>query len=221
MNENGNGNVYANSRYKIFNDLGLGDVRTYIDENGGIWFYMNDIARILDIKNPRDITANLHNSGLSSYVGFSDGGKTHINRYGVTGHTQVVKETTIKESALLYICGRSRKPNAQKLFRFVSEQVVPSLARYGGYIMPEDRAKYEQTPELVQDLVKAIDGYEDTIKAYDDYAKEFDGKYNELLDQYNELSEERDDLIRRLEEYENAEYGYSSYDDEENYHDYE
>ena len=220
MNENGN--IYGNSRYKIFRDLGLGDVRTYVDENGIVWFYMNDIARILDIKNPRDIVANLHNSGLSSYVGISDGGKTHINRYGVTGYTQIVKETTIKESALLYICGRSRKPNAQKLFRFVSEQVVPSLVRFGGFIMPEDRKFYEQTPELVQELVKAIDGYEDTIKAYDDYAKDFDGKYNELLDQYNELSEERDDLIRRLEEYENAEYGYSSYDDDEdNYHEYE
>ena len=72
MNENGNGNVYANSRYKIFNDLGLGDVRTYTDENGGIWFFMNDIARILDIKNPRDIVANLRVMGLGGSVGVTD-----------------------------------------------------------------------------------------------------------------------------------------------------
>lgn len=206
MNENSNGNVYANSRYKIFNDLGLGNVRTYIDEKGNIWFFMNDIARILDIKSPRDVVANLRKMGFSACVGNSDGGKIHSNQYGETGVIQNVKETTIRESALLWICGRSRKPNAHKLFRFVSEQVVPSLARYGGFIMPEDREKYIQTPELVQDLVKAIDNYEEKIKAYDDYAKEFDGKYNELLDRYEEVSEERDDLLRRLEEYENAEY---------------
>ena len=34
-----NGNIYANSKYKIFNDLGLGDVRTYVDEKGVVWFF--------------------------------------------------------------------------------------------------------------------------------------------------------------------------------------
>ena len=221
MNENGNGNVYANSRYKIFNDLGLGDVRTYVDENGGIWFFMNDIARILEVANPRNITAKLRKMGLGGCVQVLDTSTLSSNQYTTSFERRIV-ETIVKESTLLFICGNSRKPNAIKLYKFVSEQVVPSLARFGGFIMPEDREKYMQSPELVQDLVKAIDGYKDTLKAYDDYAKEFDGKYNELLDQYNELSEERDDLIRRLEEYENAEYGYSSYDDDEdNYHEYE
>lgn len=197
-----NGNVYANSKYKIFNDLGLGDVRTYVDEQGVVWFFMNDIARILDIKNPRDIVANLHNSGLSAYVGISDGGKIHSNQYGVSGVIQNVKETTIKESALLYICGRSRKPNAQKLFRFVSEKVVPNLARYGGYIMPEDREIYNSNPDLVKDLIENNKKLEDQLQVSYEIYKEQEDNYNELVQDYNSLIEENDELRKRLEELE-------------------
>ena len=199
---NGNGNIYANSKYKIFNDLGLGDVRTYVDEKGVVWFFMNDIARILDIKNPRDIVANLHNSGLSAYVGISDGGKIHSNQYGVSGVIQNVKETTIKESALLYICGRSRKPNAQKLFRFVSEEVVPNLARYGGFIMPEDREMYNNNPDLVKDLIENNKKLEDQLQVGYKYAKEQEDEYFELLQDFDSVVEENDELRKRLEELE-------------------
>ena len=199
---NGNGNIYANSKYKIFNDLGLGDVRTYVDEKGVVWFFMNDIARILDVKNPRDIVANLRNSGLSAYVGISDGGKIHSNQYGVSGVIQNVKETTIKESALLYICGRSRKPNAQKLFRFVSEEVVPTLARHGGYIMPEDREMYNNNPDLVKDLIENNKKLEDQLQVGYKYTKEQEDEYFELLQDFNSVVEENDELRKRLEELE-------------------
>lgn len=199
---NGNGNIYANSKYKIFNDLGLGDVRTYVDEKGVVWFFMNDIARILDIKNPRDIVANLHNSGLSAYVGISDGGKIHSNQYGVSGVIQNVKETIIKESVLLYICGRSRKLNAQKLFRFVSEEVVPNLARYGGYIMPEDREMYNANPDLVKDLIENNRRLEDQLQVGYKYAKDQEDEYFALLQDFNSVVEENDELRKRLEELE-------------------
>lgn len=62
MNENGND--YANSRYKFFIDSGFENVSTYIDENGGIWFFKNDVVRILGIESPHDVTKGLENSGL-------------------------------------------------------------------------------------------------------------------------------------------------------------
>lgn len=137
MNENRNGNVYANSRYKIFNDLGLGDVRTYVDENGGIWFYMNDIARILDIRNPRDITARLRKSGFEETVKLMHTPVKSNNQY--KKFTVNVSETIVNKSALLQICARSRKPNAKKLVTFVSKKIVPSLMEFIGHIIPEDR----------------------------------------------------------------------------------
>lgn len=199
MNENGN--VYANSKYKIFNDLGLGDVRTYVDENGSIWFFMNDIARILDIKNPRDIVANLQNSGLGGSVGITDTSTLSSNQY-VDSFERRVSETIVKESTLLWICGRSRKPNALKLFRFVSEDVVPNLARFGGYIMPEDREMYNNNPDLIKDLIENNKKLEDQLQVSYKIYKEQEDDYNELVQDFNSLIEENDELRKRLEELE-------------------
>ena len=212
MNENGN--IYANSKYKIFNDLGLGEVRTYIDDKGVVWFFMNDIARILDIKNPSDTTRRLENSGLSAPLDTIEVGKIHTNQYGPTGIIQNVKETIVSEKALIYICATSRKPEAKNLVRFVSEDVVPNLARYGGYIMPEDREMYNNNPDLVKDLIENNKKLEDQLQVGYKYAKEQEDeyfelvqdynslvdKYETLLQEFNSLSEESDDLMEELED---------------------
>ena len=197
-----NGNVYANSRYKIFNDLGLGDVRTYIDENGIVWFFMNDIARILNIKNPSDITRRLENSGLFAPLDSIEGGRIHSNQYGTSGTVQNVRETIVSEKALVYICATSRKPEAKNLIRFVSEQVVPNLARFGGFIMPEDREMYKQNPELVNNLIQKNEELEAKVKAYDEYSRDYDNKYNALVQDYNALIDENDELQDRINELE-------------------
>ena len=197
-----NGNIYANSKYKIFNDLGLGDVRTYVDEKGVVWFFMNDIARILDIKNPSDTTRRLENSGLSAPLDTIEVGKIHSNQYGPTGIIQSVKETIVSEKALIYICATSRKPEAKNLVRFVSEEVVPNLARYGGYIMPEDREMYNANPDLVKDLIENNKKLEDQLQVGYKYAKEQEDEYFELLQDFNSVVEENDELRKRLEELE-------------------
>lgn len=197
-----NGNVYADSRYKIFRDLGLGDVRTYVDENGGIWFYMNDIARILGVANPRDITRRLGNSGLFAPVDTIDGGRIHSNQHGVSGAVQTVKETIVSEKALIYICATSRKPEAKNLLRFVSEEVVPNLARYGGFIMPEDRELYKQNPNLVKDLIQKNENLQAQVKSYDSYSREQDDNYNQLVRDYDRLLKDNEELQERINELE-------------------
>lgn len=197
-----NGNVYANSRYKIFNDLGLGDVRTYIDENGIVWFFMNDIARILNIKNPSDITRRLENSGLFAPLDSIEGGRIHSNQYGTSGTVQNVRETIVSEKALVYICATSRKPEAKNLIRFVSEQVVPNLARYGGYIMPEDRELYKQNPNLVKDLIQKNENLQAQVKSYDSYSREQDDNYNQLVRDYDRLLKDNEELQERINELE-------------------
>ena len=199
MNENGN--IYANSKYKIFNDLGLGDVRTYVDDKGVVWFFMNDIARILEVDNPRNITAKLRRMGLGGSVQTLDTSTLSSNQY-VDSFERKITETTISESALLFVCGNSRKPNALKLFKFVSEEVVPNLARYGGYIMPEDREMYNANPDLVKDLIENNRRLEDQLQVGYKYAKEQEDEYFELLQDFNSVVEENDELRKRLEELE-------------------
>lgn len=85
---------------------------------------MNDIARILDIKNPADITARLREYGYEEAISNTETIKKSNNQYAK--FTRNVKETIVRESALLWICSHSRKPNADRLFRFVSATVIPS-----------------------------------------------------------------------------------------------
>ena len=183
MSENTNGNVYANSRYKIFNDLNLGEVRTYVDKEGSLWFYMNDIARILDIKNPRDVVSSLRTIGFGGSVELIDTPTKSYNQH--TEFTYNVKETVVRENALLYICARSRKPNGLRLFKFISEKVVPSLVRHGGYIMPEDRDKYKEDPNQALELIK----YNEQLEKYVD---KLNARYRRLEIEKNNLKEENE-----------------------------
>lgn len=202
MNENGN--VYDNSRYKIFKDLELGNVRTYVDEKGEVWFFMNNIARILDIKNPNLIISNLCNSGLSDSIGISDESRIQSVPYGPTRVMQIVKETIIKKSALLFLCGRLRKQKAIKLFRLVSEQIVPSLAKLNGSKMTEYKANGKLVKELIADNVKL----KSELRVSYDYSKEQSDKYNELVENYNELIDENEELREKIEELESDGYSF-------------
>lgn len=163
--------------------------------------FMNDIARILEVDNPRNITAKLRRMGLGGSVQILDTSTLSSNQY-VDSFERKIKETIISESALLFICGNSRKPNALKLFKFVSENVVPSLARYGGYIMPEDREMYNNNPDLIKDLIENNKKLEDQLQVGYKYAKEQEDEYFELVQDYNSLIEENDELRKRLEELE-------------------
>lgn len=183
MNENTNSNVYADSRYKIFNDLNLGDVRTYVDEEGGLWFYMNDIARILDIANPRNVVAGLRNSGFGGSVHTVDTPTNTYNQH--TEFTYNVKETIVRETTLGWICGRSKKPNAMRLCQFISEKVIPSLARRGGYIMPEDRDKYKEDPIQIKELIQ----YNEQLEKYVD---KLNARYKRLEGEKDYLEKENE-----------------------------
>ena len=157
MNENTNENVYSNSRYEVFKNLNLGEIRT-IEKEGDryIWFYMNDICKILDIANPRNVTARLVDFGLEEALDTIEGYRTQTNQYGATSEFPH-KETIVSEMALTIIITTSRKPQAQAFMRWISAEVVPSLAKHGGYIMEEDREEYKDNPDKIKDLIQQIE----------------------------------------------------------------
>ena len=158
MNENTNENTYSNSRYEVFKNLNLGEVRT-IEKEGDkyIWFYMKDICDILEIKNSRDVTARLMDWGLDMTLDTIDTPKKLVNRHGGVSET-FQSETIVSEIALTAIITSSRKPQAQAFMRWISAEVVPSLAKHGGYIMEEDREEYKEDPDKIQDLIEQIEG---------------------------------------------------------------
>ena len=201
MNENTNENDYSNSRYKIFKNLNLGEVRTMRKEGDRyVWFYMNDICKILGIQNSSEVTARLVDWGLDMALDTVEGYRTHTNRHGAK-YPISQKETIVSEAALTVIITSSRKPQAQAFMRWISAEVVPSLAKHGGYIMEEDREEYKEDPEKVKELVEKLEAEQSATaklqRAFDETREDkfrIDRNYRSFIIPYGRLNNLIEDM---------------------------
>lgn len=105
---------------KIFNNREFGEVRTSVI-NDEPYFSLNDVCRILEIKNPRDAKSRLNLDG----VGTTDGVDSIGRRTDVT---------MINESNLYKLVFQSRKPEAERFGDWVTSEVLPSIRKHGAYM---------------------------------------------------------------------------------------
>lgn len=106
---------------KIFNNKEFGEVRTSII-NDEPYFALNDVCRVLEIKNPRDAKSRLNLDGVGSTDGVDSIGR----------RTDV---TMINESNLYKLVFQSRKPEAERFADWVTSEVLPAIRKDGGYMM--------------------------------------------------------------------------------------
>ena len=105
---------------KIFNNNEFGEVRTSVI-NDEPYFSLNDVCRILEIKNPRDAKSRLNLDG----VGTTDGVDSIGRRTDVT---------MINESNLYKLVFQSRKPEAERFADWVTSEVLPAIRKHGAYM---------------------------------------------------------------------------------------
>lgn len=105
---------------KIFNNKEFGEVRTSII-NDEPYFALNDVCRILEIKNPRDAKSRLNLDGVGSTDGVDSIGR----------RTDV---TMINESNLYKLIFQSRKPEAERFADWVTSEVLPAIRKHGAYM---------------------------------------------------------------------------------------
>ncbi len=105
---------------KIFDNEEFGQVRTSIIEDEP-YFSLNDVCRILEIKNPRDAKSRLNGDG----VGTTDGVDSIGRRTDVT---------MISESNLYKLVFQSRKPEAERFADWVTSEVLPAIRKHGAYM---------------------------------------------------------------------------------------
>lgn len=105
---------------KIFNNREFGEVRTSVI-NDEPYFSLNDVCRILEIKNPRDAKSRLNLDG----VGTTDGVDSIGRRTDVT---------MINESNLYKLVFQSRKPEAERFGDWVTSEVLPAIRKHGAYM---------------------------------------------------------------------------------------
>lgn len=108
---------------KIFNNDEFGQVRTSIID-GEPYFSLNDVCRILEIKNPRDAKSRLNIDGVGSTDGVDSLGR----------RTDV---TMISEANLYKLVFQSRKPQAERFTDWVTSEVLPAIRKHGAYMSEE------------------------------------------------------------------------------------
>ena len=107
-------------------------------------FCLNDVARALEISNPRDIQKRLNVKGVATIYTPTEGG------------TQPM--TYINESNLYKCIFQSRKEEAERFQEWVTSEVLPTIRRTGGYLGTTET----DTPEEI--MAKALKIADQTMK---------------------------------------------------------
>ena len=114
----------TSTKIEIFNNPSFGSVRAFADENGEPWFVAADVARVLDYRTASDAIRYLDDDEADTL-------KQRIrSENGVEQERQML---IINESGLYNLVFRSRKPEAKKFRKWVTEEVLPSIRKTGSY----------------------------------------------------------------------------------------
>lgn len=120
------------SDIKIFDNPEFGKIRT-IDRDGEPWMVGVDVAKALGYATPRN--------AIASHVDDED--KTSALIRG-TGSNYKSMAILINESGLYSLVLFSKLPTAKKFKRWVTNEVLPSIRKSGGYIAGQDQLTPEE-----------------------------------------------------------------------------
>jgi prophage antirepressor-like protein len=141
------------SNYILFENQ---QINIIIDNNDKLWFNANDLTTALGYgRQKRMIRFHVENKNKSQLQ--------HINHnHNINKHPQSIY---ISETGLYTLLIKSNKPNAKKFTAWITEEVLPSLRKYGYYKM---KTKYEQDKtgllQQIKYLEKQTKTMEDNLK---------------------------------------------------------
>lgn len=125
---------------QVFNHPEFGKVRT-VEIDGKPWLIGKDVAEALGYTNPRD--------AMARHVDSKDKGVVKCDTLG--GAQEM---TVINESGLYALAMSSKLPGALKFKHWVTDEVLPSIRKNGGYIVNQETMTPE---ELIAQAVKLAD----------------------------------------------------------------
>lgn len=102
-----------------------------VDLDGEPWFVASDVAKALDLGNPR------------SSVALLDDDEKGVHSVDTPGGVQ--RMTAVSESGLYSMILRSRKPEAKAFKRWVTREVLPEIRRTGSYKAAVEQHAIPQT----------------------------------------------------------------------------
>ncbi|MGO3752034.1 MAG: phage antirepressor [Peptoniphilaceae bacterium] len=153
------------NRMKIYTNKQFGDLRILTDRNINPWFVGIDIARSLGYSNTRDALSRHVDEEDKATVGIHDG-------------RQKRNTVVINESGLYSLILSSRLPQARDFKRWVTKEVLPSIRKYGGYILGQDNMSNE---ELLSKALKLAENIIEENKSKVEFAESILGSEDSIL----------------------------------------
>lgn len=115
-------NSSSENQMQVFRSDEFGSVRT-IEENGNVLFCGSDVAKALGYKRPNE-AISAHAKGTVKRRTLTDGGEQEM--------------LFITEGDVYRLAARSKLPGAEKFESWIFDEVLPSIRKTGGYMMPQD-----------------------------------------------------------------------------------
>lgn len=177
------------NKLEIFKNEEFGEVRT-IFINDKPYICLADICKILDIGNVSQLKTRLNQDGvITNEVGVQTGYKKDG-----TPAIQKVKATFVDESNLYKVIFQSRKPEAEKFTDWVTNDVLPTIRKTGGYVSNEEAFISTYLPFASEDTKALFSSTLKTIREQNEAIKELQPKadyFDELVER-NMLTNLRD-----------------------------
>ena len=115
---------------QIFNNPEFGSVRTITKDNEPM-FCLTDVCKALDITHVTDVKNRLKQDGVGTSEVIDNLGRKQ-------------NATFINEANLYKVIFQSRKPSAERFTDWVTDEVIPSIRKNGGYIANQEQMTPEQ-----------------------------------------------------------------------------
>ncbi len=128
---------------ELFKNENFGEIRTLLI-NDEVWFVGKDVAEALGYKEP--------NKAITKHIDEDDRIK-----YPITDNLGRAQETwLINESGLYSLILSSKLPQAKEFKRWVTNEILPSIRKHGGYLTPKKIEEVLLNPDTLIHLATIL-----------------------------------------------------------------
>lgn len=111
-------------------------IRTVTAAEGEPWFVLKDVCDVLDMSSPHKVATRLNEDDRNSIPVIDSLGREQ-------------QTTVVNESGLYDVILDSRKPQAREFRHWITNDVLPSIRKRGGYLTPEAAEQALTDPDFI------------------------------------------------------------------------
>lgn len=123
------------------------EIRVAVDEKNEPLFCLNDVCRVLNISDPKQVRDAINTE-------FEKEGVFYTYPFETAGGIQ--NFTMITEPQLYFVLMRSNKPNAKPFRMWVNNEILPAIRKHGGYLTPAKIEEVLSDPDTIIALAQNL-----------------------------------------------------------------